>query len=179
MGKIVDIYLETKDFMEVVRQTGLPAFKVHMVLLQHGILTIHDKVRYGSRAQKLGGQAEALFQRLVPKAVDSNKFYKVNTPVYDFVLGQLKINVKYSSYRKDGRWGFDFRKKPDIGVLFLEREKGMELKDPYILIIPGNFIQIKEMLSISKSSLFFTDFVVKQDDLAQVLDDYATLIGEG
>lgn len=174
MKKIVDIYLETNDFMEVVRQTGLPAFKVHMVLLQHGVLAINDKIRYGSRAQKLGGQAEELFQRLVPKAVDSNKFYKVNTPVYDFVLGQLKINVKYSSYRKDGRWGFDFRKKPEMGVLFLEREKGVELNDPYILVIPESFIQIKEMLSISKSSLFFNNFVVKQDNLAQVLDDYAS-----
>lgn len=173
MKKIVDIYLETNDFMEVVRQTGLPAFKVHMVLLHHGLLTIKDKVRYGSRAQKLGGEAEVLFQRLVPNAVDANKFYKFNTPVYDFVLGQLKINVKYSSCRKDGRWGFDFRKKPEMGVLFLERKKGTALDNPYILVVPEGFIQVKGTLSISKSSIFFNNFVTDQDDLREILEEYA------
>ncbi len=92
MVDIVEIYLETGDFHEAVKQSGLPTHIAHLKLIKSGCLKIQDKIQYGSRTAKLGGMAEELFQKYVPDATDANKYFKKNNPVYDFWLdGQIEL----------------------------------------------------------------------------------------
>ncbi len=58
MADIVDIYMECGDFHAAVKQSGLPIHVAHLKLLKSGCLKIQDKIRYGSKGAKLGGQAE-------------------------------------------------------------------------------------------------------------------------
>ena len=60
MTDIVDIYLETGDFHEAVKQSGLPTHIAHLKLIKSGCLKIQDKIQYGSRTAKLGRMAEEL-----------------------------------------------------------------------------------------------------------------------
>ena len=53
MKDVVDIYLETGDFHESVKRSGLPIHIAHLKLLKSGVLKIQDKIQYGSRGAKL------------------------------------------------------------------------------------------------------------------------------
>lgn len=183
--EMVDLYLKNNDFYEVKQKSGLPPYLVHIILTQAGVLKIQDKIQYGNKSQKLGGEAEALFQELVPEAIDANRQFQKNNPVYDFVYRDLTIDVKYSSahtrkcYKTDTiNWQVNAKGSQDIIVAFLEREKGTELNDPYILLIPMNFVDVKKDLHISKSGVWFNEFQVKADDLEMILDSYADLLEE-
>lgn len=102
MKDIIEIYKECGDFQKAVQLSGLPHLVAHIKLLNSGVLKIQDKINYGSNASKMGGKAEALFQKLVPEAIDANKYWKKNNPVFDFYYKGLKIDVKYSSMHKEG-----------------------------------------------------------------------------
>ena len=39
----------------------------------------------------MGGKAEALFQKLVPEAIDANKYWKKNNPVFDFNYKEMTV----------------------------------------------------------------------------------------
>src|SRR3712207_8523079 len=64
------------------------------------------------------------------------------------------IDVKYSSIRPHTAticWCARVSGQQDITVIFLEKERGTELKDPYILLIPRGFVNVKNTLHISCS----------------------------
>ena len=160
MVDIVEIYLETGDFHEAVKQSGLPTHIAHLKLIKSGCLKIQDKIQYGSRTAKLGGMAEELFQKYVPDATDANKYFKKNNPVYDFWLDGLTIDVKYSSLykRKNGNshhWQLN------------------------ILLIPMQFIEEQKELHISQSGRWINDFQVESEELQPLLKDYALLRKNG
>lgn len=96
MHKIVEIYRECGNFYEAVQKSGLPILVAHKILLTSGLLKIQDKIKYGGRSTRLGGEAEEYFQKLVPEAIDANKYWQKNNPVFDFCLNGLYIDVKYS-----------------------------------------------------------------------------------
>lgn len=179
---IVDIYMETGNFHEAVRQSGLPTHIAHLKLIKSGCLKIQDKIQYGSRGAKLGGLAEEEFQRLVPDAVDANKYFQKNNPVYDFYLDGLTIDVKYSSLRNDksikNGWGINVRGKQDFIVAFLEKEKGTELDDYFCLCIPMSFVTQKK-LSFTKQSAYFKEFKIEPEELQPILKEYSNLKKEG
>ena len=178
---IVDIYLECGNFHEAVKQSGLPVHVAHLKLLKRGVLKIQDKINYGSNSAKLGGKAEELFQQLVPEAIDANKYFQKNNPVYDFCYKSLFIDVKYSSLRqRNGRgstkhWAVRVSGEQDFTVAFLERSEGAELDNPYILLIPNAFIDVGDSLHISKTGHWFKDFVVDAEQLRETLREYSDL----
>lgn len=179
MEKIVEIYIECGDFYESVRKSGLPILTAHKILLRSGILKIQDKIKYGSEAGKKGGEAEEYFQKLVPEAIDANKYWKKNNPIFDFNFKGLNIDVKYSSItvrsEKNINWWVRAKGTQDITVAFLEREKGKALDKPNILLIPQQFITQKCMIYISKNGDYFKMFQVKEQDLVKELEEYADL----
>ncbi|EMC29339.1 hypothetical protein AB6O97_02975 [Streptococcus mutans] len=184
MTDIVDIYLETRDFHEAVKQSGLPTHVAHLKLIKSGCLKIQDKIQYGSRTAKLGGLAEELFQKYVPEATDANKYFKKNNPVYDFWFDGLTIDVKYSSLhkKKNGNsqhWQFRTNGSQDFIVAFLERESDSELNQPNILLVPMQFIEAKKELHVSQSGPWFQDFKVEPEELQPLLKDYAQLRKDG
>lgn len=176
---VVDIYLETGDFLKAVKESGLPALQAHIKLMSSGVLKIQDKINYLAKPGKLGGMAEEFFQKLIPDAVDANKFIQKNNPAYDFLLGDLKINVKYSSIRKKQYikktrecWNFRVAGNHQVIVAFLEREEGKELDNPYIVVIPRAFFRGNKDIEITKGSQRFKDFVVPAEKLRETLEQY-------
>lgn len=85
--KIVEIYRETQDFERCVRESGLSTFMVQLILAKAGLISIKDKIKYGTNYQKLGGMAEQEFQRLVPGALDFNRCIKK-------IMNILILNIK-------------------------------------------------------------------------------------
>lgn len=176
---IVDIYLECGDFYEAVARSGLPTLVAHVKLLKSGVLKIHDKIKYGSINQKRGAEAEELFQKLVPNAIDANKFWKINNPIYDFMYKELTIDVKYASLYKKRQWSVRISSKADFTVVFLERAVGAGLNKAYILLIPYAFVEERRTKgrdvsrTLSKKSYLFEQTMVLPESLVDLLDAYA------
>lgn len=182
---IVEIYKECGNFHQAVKESGLPALVAHVKLLSSGVLKIQDKIKYGSESVRLGGKAEELFQKLVPEAVDANKYWQRNNPKYDFMYKNMTIDIKFSSCYKSRKnkesnarhWTAECNGTANLYVIFLENEKNTDeekkLENPYILLIPNGFLHIKKNKHFTKSSVFFTDFQVKKENLKEMLDEYA------
>ena len=187
---IVEIYKECGNFHQAVKESGLPALVAHVKLLSSGVLKIQDKIKYGSESARLGGKAEELFQKLVPEAVDANKYWQQNNPKYDFMYKNMTIDVKFSSYLKSRKnensnaryWAVRCNGSANLYVIFLENEKNTDedkkLENPYILLIPNGFLNTCQKKHFTKGSVFFTDFQVKKDELNTMLDEYAGALGE-
>lgn len=178
---IVDIYLECGSFHEAVRRSGLPPYVAHLKLLKSGCLKIHDKINYGSKSGKLGGLAEREFQRLVPDAIDANKYFQKNNPVYDFVLDDLTIDVKYSSNRptrKSDYWGIKTGGEQDVIVAFCQREKESPFEDYFIVLLPSSFLE-SDSLAFTKTSAIYKEFRIEPEELQPLLKEYAGLKKEG
>ena len=170
MKDIVEIYKECGDFSKAVQLSGLPHLVAHIKLLNSGVLKIQDKINYGSNAAKMGGKAEALFQKLVPEAIDANKYWKKNNPVFDFNYKEMTVDVKYSSLHKEGDWSFRSSTDPDFLCVFLDN--GKELEDYFILLIPNAFLNQKDTVHVSKSGAWFNNFQVSKEELKGILDMY-------
>lgn len=148
----------------------------HIALAKAGVLKIDDKIKYGTRLQRLGGLAEKEFQKLVPDAVDANKLWKQNNPAFDFRVHGLTVDVKYSSILTGNHWKVDVsHKKPDFYCVFCESEEGMEIDNCHILLIPNGFIQTAKTLHISRSGMWFNEFRVKASELNNILTKYISL----
>lgn len=174
---IIDVYLETGDFHKACDIAGMWNIDAHLELLRSGVLKIQDKIEYGTLPQQLGGKAEELFQKLVPEAVDANKFWKKNNPVYDFCYKGIYIDVKYSSLStRDNNWKIK-TSKADFICAFLEWYKGQELNKPYILLIHKNFIpDDKKCMYFNKTSRLFKICKVEEETLNLTLDKYLEVL---
>lgn len=177
MKDIVEIYKECGDFSKAVQLSGLPHLVAHIKLLNSGVLKIQDKINYGSNAAKMGGKAEECFSKLCPEAVDANRYWKKNNPIFDFNYKGLTIDVKYSSLHKEGDWSFRSSTNPDFICVFLDKGKGLE--DYFILLIPKAFLNQKDSVHISKAGAWFNDFQVSKEELKGVLDMYAEALKKG
>ncbi len=180
MGQVTDIYQKTHDFMECVRQTGLPAFRVHIILAHAGMLSIHDKVNYGTGRQRMGGKAEEYFQKLMPEAVDQNRYYRFNNPDFDFVYRGITIDIKYGGISKAAKpgkptWHIRLSGKQEITIAFLERAPGTKLDNPYCLFIPHAFVRVKSNAAITKTHPLWTGCRIECGDLKKVMDEYADI----
>ncbi len=171
---VVELYLEHGDFERAIKESGLSAISAHIKLINSGVITLKDKVRYSSRNGKLGAEAELLFQKIVPKAVNYNTVVKKNNPVFDFKYGDLTIDVKYSSVHKRGNHSF-WNVRPsnaDMLVVFLEEKIGSGLKNSEILVIPQAFIGTTKNLHITRNKELYAYCLVKQEELEEILAEY-------
>ena len=180
--RIIDVYKKTQNFNKTVNLTEMPIPVVFYVLKSQNLLTSLDKINYGSESATLGGEAEKMFQKLVPEAIDANRYIRVNNPEYDFLYKDLTIDVKYSGklIRKNTQyWNVRTDGKQDIIVIFLERERGSKIKNPCILFIPTMFITTKSHITVSENGKYFKNFLVESEDLEKLLDEYAELREKG
>lgn len=179
---VVEIYRECGDFYETVRRSGLPLRVVHFKLLKSGILKIQDKIRYGNQGGRMGGMAEELFQKLVPEAIDANKYWKVNNNDFDFMYKDLKIDVKYAScfmrgIKKDiPTWKVRVSGKHDVIVAFLERKPDEKLENCNILIIPNGVVSGVFNIELRENSEVYQNFKVDVSELIDWLDMYAGVV---
>lgn len=180
--RIIDVYKKTQNFNKTVNLTEMPIPVVFYILRSQNLLTSLDKINYGSESAMLGGEAEKMFQKLVPEAIDANRYIRVNNPEYDFLYKDLTIDVKYSGklIRKNTQyWNVRTDGKQDIIVIFLERERGSKIKNPCILFIPTMFITTKSHITVSENGKYFKNFLVESEDLEKLLDEYAELREKG
>lgn len=188
MGKtkkdIVQLYLETKDFNQAVRLSGLPPLAAHIKLLASGVLDIKDKIEYLPLNASRGAMAEDLFWSIVPEAIPANKVIRRNNKNFDFLYGNLEVEIKYASIldarestRNKARYTVSVHnQKNDIVIIFAEREKGVGLYKPYIFFIPSFFIQAKYCYSITIGSSRFKQFLVSPQELKNKLSEYNNII---
>ena len=175
---VVELYKQHKDFKKAVLLSGLPALTAHIKLMKSGVLEREDAIRYGAKHFALGGEAERQFQELVPNAINANEVIKKNNPGFDFLFGDLTIDIKYSSMHvRDKRvyWEIRVSGPQDMIVAFIEKEKGYELKDAHILMIPRSLIGQQEKLYITKGGERFKAFHVKRKDVQVMLKEYEEL----
>ncbi|MFR7349488.1 hypothetical protein [Peptoniphilus sp.] len=190
MKSVVEIYEETGDFEQAVRESGLPALEAHMELMESGLVNLKDPIVYRNREAYLGAKAEEMFQEMIPEAVDANRVIQRNNPTFDFMFGELKIDIKFSSMRfyseKNYRgkvsphYAISSRQKADLYIAFCESRKGYELINPYVLVIPAAFMfEGKKGYSKSfiKGGTFFNNFVIYKKDLRKVLERYDWILG--
>lgn len=181
MADVVELYLKYRDFEKAVALSGLPVFVAHVKLLKSGVLSMNDKILYSSESGRLGAEAELLFSKLVPQAVDVNAHIQRNHPMFDFYYGDMTIDVKFSSYRMRGSEVFwEFRAKPgsDFVVAFGERSPETKLKNAYIFLIPHAFIPVKSHYHISRGGERFFRFLVSKEELPKALEEYRKVLAE-
>lgn len=135
-------------------------------------------VGYTTRPAILGGQAERRFAFLFPEAIDANRDIHINNPDYDFIYKGMTIDVKYASIsmRRDIRseiWTIRTSGKRDMIVAFLEKERGRELEDPYVLVIPQGAVSPRQKIEVHRGGKWWK-LIVDETDLQAVLDEYAT-----
>ncbi|UTC62569.1 hypothetical protein E4O05_01245 [Treponema sp. OMZ 787] len=176
---IVEIYKETKDFKKAVILSGLPTLQAHIKLLSSGVLELKDKIRYSSKSGQLGAKAEEMFQKLMPEAVNANRVIKKNNENFDFLYGNLTINVKYSSIgnskNRTPSYKISRMKGCDLVVAFLERKRGAELNNPIIAIFPEAFIDVNQF-TLGVDSEKLKSFIVEEKDLAGTIKQYGGFI---
>lgn len=181
--KVIGIYKETNDFYKTVEKSKISKKLVHIILRQANVLKIKDKIRYGTKSQKRGAEAEQFFQKNVPKAINANEYWKINNPIFDFYYEGLTIDVKYSSLCKRERngktnyyWSFrtfnDEEKLPDLYVVFLERKRGLKLNGVLCMVIPSEFIIQRNSITITPKNEFYKDFIVEVEDLENEIKLY-------
>ena len=178
MADIVEVYKKyNNDFEKAVEESGLPPFIAFIKLARAGVVTINDKIKFGTTAQKLGAMAEEEFQKLVPEAINYNDVVKINNEFFDFKYKDVTIDVKYSSLHKRGNysyWNFRANTTADLFVCFLEKEKGKNLNDSYLFVVPQTFAG-KGSITVTKDSYFFKGFCVERTELKNILNAYQEL----
>ena len=175
------IFMSNKDFQKTVMESKIPAYILYMHFLKRGLITKSSHIEFASENMKKGIEAEKLFQKIVPEAVDINSNFKMNNPDFDFTYDGLTIDVKYSSLleRKGCEyWNFK-NSKADVIIAFLERKKESELNDPYILFIPTEVMAGVKKFHVTKAGNYFSSFQIKESECAEMLKSYAVLKGEG
>lgn len=171
-----EIFKSNNDFQKTVMESRIPAYILFMHFSKRGLINKHSHIEFASESMKRGVAAEELFQKLVPRAVDINNNFKMNNPAYDFTYDGLTIDVKYSSFlTRNGSeyWGFR-NSEADIIVAFLERKKGSELNNPYILFIPTEIIANKNF-HITRNGNYFSSFRIPKDKCSEMLQYYSAL----
>ena len=171
------IYKINNDFQKTVTISKIPAYILFMHFLKRGLINKKDHIQFASKSMQKGIKAEELFQKLVPKAVDVNRNFKMNNPEYDFMYNGLTIDIKYSSVlTKKNRDYWSIRNsKADIIVAFLENGKSKELENPHILFIPSAIMRNMEHIHITEKGEYFKHFIIPKDKLSEMLMYYATL----
>lgn len=167
---------------EACKETGCPPYIAYIWLTKAGMLNSKDRIQYGGRSQREGASAEQEFQRLVPDAMDCNAHMALNNPGHDFMLGQIKVDVKFSAIGTRGNWHFDVQRNrpgmrnrkdalPDFFVVFAT--EGKFIKDGYrLFLFPRDMVKSQRSVRWTPEvpSCWF-DFEVEPEALAAILHE--------
>lgn len=180
--QVLEAYRRIGTVKGVCDQTGCPPYIATIWLKKARLLTPKDNQSYGTKSSKNGALAEAEFQRLVPEAVSANTHIQENNPVFDFMIGDLTVDIKYSSLWKTvGKWGFrtalDKAFAPDLYCAFLATQNSGKLSDGYhILLIPSDLADGKSItLTPSNQGSPWWQFAVAPDQLRAALLEMADM----
>lgn len=167
-------YEKHKNLKLAAEEIGIDWQVLYSRLKDQGVAVTGDKARYGSERDKLAARAEALFIKLVPKAVDQNKAQWQSK--FDFLIDGYKVDVKVSSQnianaRKPDalRWSFLFVKQRyecDFMCCFCLSKDGETVEK--LLVVPREFFADIQTMSVACSGRSkWNEFEVDPSGLAQ------------
>lgn len=187
--RVLDAYYRNNGHLKAItEETGLTVWIVAKTLEQLGLSPNWASYRDRAESGNKGGVAEEEFRRLVPSAVDMNMNYKMNNPVFDFVINEKTIDVKSSSLVGKSsvqQYGMRIRSHPedenlpDFFCLFclIDKTKPLTAGNYHILLIPKEVLPANnERIAIAAkgrqaNSAMYWDFEVEPSALASILGD--------
>ena len=160
---------------------GIPWQTVYWRLKREGVEVVGDKNRYGSATDRVGLIGEKLFGADCPSAVDNN--HKKYQPKYDFTVGGYRIDVKTSFLNNTKgrvagkiypRWSFNCKvqQNADFLVCYCLDGDSLGFTVEHVLLIPREFVEGKQTISVSLNRSKWLDFRVDRE----VLKGYFSLV---
>lgn len=159
---------------DVIADLKVPNYVAFIWAREAGCLNSLDAISIATHNQKVGVGGEALFEKLVPDAMNMNATIEKNHKGYDFDYKGIKIDVKTSTINKTGGWFFRYDGKKsgaDVYVMFALDESKVPNDNTIVLLLPTGLAP-RNYISVRKSQIYsrFKDFVVPQEKLQEMLD---------
>lgn len=174
------LYSEHQRLHTVGDILNIPWQTVYWWLKKEGVVVTGNKEKHGGNKDQIALIGERLFTKVSEKAVDQNKL--MFQPKFDYLLADLKLDVKTSFLRghvnKGGkinhRWAFNCRKQQEADYIVCYCLSG-ELDNfvvENILLIPNEFIQGMQTISVSPRTSKWLEFKVSEQDLKQFFSHF-------
>ena len=174
------LYLEHQKLHTVGDIMSIPWQTVYWWLKKEGVAVTSNKEKHGGMADQIAVIGEKLFNATVVHAVDQNKLQF--QPKYDYLLGDLKLDVK-TSFLRDGqsksgkvnlRWMFNCRKQQEADYLICYCLSGSveDYKIENILLVPNEFIQELQTISVSPRKSKWLKFSISEKDLKEFFTEF-------
>ena len=178
---ILDLYKLLGGAKQVANQLDISILDVYLTLKKYK-LSIQERIDSETdRSGVLGAEGESEFLKLVPFATEVNAIIN-NNPAFDFLVGDITIDIKASRIIKMGRaklkkeqWYFllqrHYQKKYGADFYVLFACFGERLKDGYdVYIIPSELLAGIKSVNIpakSKKSCMWHDFIVEPNKVSE------------
>lgn len=175
--KMKELYAEHQRLHTVGEVLGIPWQTVCWWLKKEGVSVTGNKARYGGNSDKIAVIGENLFGKLGTDAINQNNLQFQSK--YDYILGDLKIDIKTGFLRdqkgrgnsKITRWAFctKVQQKADYLICYCLSGTLDEYRVEYILLIPAEFIGEIQTISVSPRNSKWLNFTVSEDELKSFL----------
>lgn len=171
-SQCVAVYRRHLNLKMAADELGVTFQWLYKILKKAGEPVVSDKAKYGSERDQFAARSEALFQSIVPMAVDQNK--KNYQSKYDFEVCGQKIDVKASMPRshhhssKTKGWAFSIKKQRLIcdALVCLAFDDHEKLQ--HILLIPGDIIRNHSTIRLPGTGVGkWYDFEVNENELIE------------
>ena len=169
-----ECYGKHKNLKIAAQELGMKWQSLYVQLRKEGVPVTGDKSRYGRPSDQLAAKAEAIFQGLVPDALDKNA--EKWQSKYDFLVnGRHRVDVKASNRNRQSqqskafRWSFLFTKQAyecDFFCCFCLAEDGESVSK--ILLIPHELVEGMQTMSVPCASKGkWGDFEIPSDEISK------------
>lgn len=185
--RVLDSYYSNNGNMKgITIDTGLSVWVVANTLKQLGLSPNWATYKDRAESGKQGDWAEEEFRRLVPSAVDMNKYYQNNNAVFDFIVNEKTIDVKSTTLVRDEQYFLKIRRTaddedlPDFFCVFCVKDRHKPLSEQgnyHVLLIPkevlpSNRVKISFVPKHRKAnSTMYWDFEVEPATLSAFLEN--------
>ena len=174
------LYSEHQRLHTVGDILNIPWQTVYWWLKKEGVVVTGNKEKHGGNTDQIALIGERLFAKVSEKAVDQNKL--MFQPKFDYLLGELKLDVKTSFLRSQSsrngkvnlRWSFSCKKQQEADYIICYCLSG-ELNKfvvENILLIPNEFIQGMQTISVSPRNSKWLEFKVTEQELKQFFSQF-------
>lgn len=174
---VIEAYQRLGNVRATCAETGVSPYVAVIWLTQAKVLKPSDSSRYGCASSRRGALAEQEFQRLVPQAISANRNVAEHTPGFDFMLGELTIDVKFTSPSPtDGKWRWRMpgnkALQPDFVVVFLSNDSETLAAGYRMLLLPVVLFPGQTGITLTPKRFHehpLLEFEVQPDTLAGLL----------
>lgn len=186
--RVVNAYFEFGGNLKAIADTTkLPVWICAKTLEKFKYPTNWHQYKADSETANLGEWAENEFKRLVPQSLDMNRQYQPNNPIFDFFVGDKRIDVKCSGKRisrnsRSYNFRYDPAELPDYFCLFAIPQECADIEQGKVNeyhvflfpseILPSNktsFRMTTDKYNPKATSRIYWDFEVQPAALSAIL----------